>query len=194
VITLALLPFVPRRSTRKGVALQAVLIALATVAVGVLAVWLADLLFKIDFRFWVVALKLPSPTQLMIMLIYLVPFTLFFVVALRALHANFSRLDAPAIGHYVTTVLVLSLGFVVLIGGQYLAMWLGGKLINPFPTSPVVPLSTIIGIQFIPLLAAVAIISTFTWRRTGTPLPGALICGLMVTWYMVAGTATQAAI
>ncbi|WP_271668774.1 alpha/beta hydrolase family protein [Bradyrhizobium sp. CCBAU 51627] len=194
VITLALLPFVPKRTSRGGVAVQAALIALATVAVGVLAVWLADLLFKIDFRFWVVALKLPSPTQLMIMLIYLVPFTLFFMVALRTLHANFSRLDAPAIGHYVTTALVLSLGFVVLIGGQYLAMWLGGKLINPFPASPVVPLSTIIGIQFIPLLAAVAVLSTFTWRRTGTSLPGALICGLLVTWYMVAGTATQAAL
>ncbi|CCE08120.1 conserved membrane hypothetical protein [Bradyrhizobium sp. STM 3843] len=194
VITLALLPFVPRRIRRKGVAGQAVLIALATIAVGVLTVWFADLLFKIDFRFWVVALKLPSATQLMIMLIYLVPFTLFFIVALRALHSNFSRLDAPAIGHYVTTVLVLSLGFVVLIGGQYLAMWFGGRLINPFPTSPVVPLSTIIGIQFIPLLAAVAVISTFTWRRTGTSLPGALICGLLVTWYIVAGTATQAAV
>jgi hypothetical protein len=56
-----------------------------------------------------------------------------------------------------------------------------------------VPLSTIIGIQFIPVFATVAIISTFTWRRTGTSLPGALICGLLVTWYIVAGTATQAA-
>jgi pimeloyl-ACP methyl ester carboxylesterase len=194
VITLALLPFVPRRTPRKGVAGQAFLIALATVAIGVLAVWLADLLFKIDFRFWVVALKLPSATQLMIMLIYLAPFTVFFIVTLCALHSNFSRLAAPAVGHYVTTVLVLTLGFVVLIGGQYLAMWLGGKLINPFPTSPVVPLSTIIGIQFIPLLAAVAVISTFTWRRTGMSLPGALICGLLVTWYIVAGTATQAAV
>ncbi|MGJ4939366.1 alpha/beta hydrolase family protein [Bradyrhizobium sp. HKCCYLS1011] len=194
VITLALLPFVPRRTGRKGVAGQAVLIAIATIAIGVLTVWLADLLFKIDLRFWVVALKLPSATQVMIMLIYLVPFTLFFIVALRALHSNFSRLDAPAIGHYVTTVLVLSLGLIVLIGGQYLAMWFGGKLLNPFPTSPVVPLSTIIGIQFVPLLAAVAVISTFTWRRTGTSLPGALICGLLVTWYTVAGTATQAAV
>lgn len=194
VITLALLPFMPRHKSRKGAVGPAALIAVATIAIGILSVWLADLLFKIDFRFWVVALKLPSATQCMVMLIYLVPLTLFFIVALRALHANFSRLDAPAVGHYVTTILVLSLGFVALIGGQYLAMWLGGKLINPFPTSPVVPLSTIIGIQFIPLLAAVAVISTFTWRRTGTSLPGALICGLLVTWYIVAGTATQAAV
>jgi hypothetical protein len=41
------------------------------------------------------------------------------------------------------------------------------------------------------VLAAAAIVSTFAWRRTGSALPGALICGLVVTWYMVAGTATQ---
>jgi chorismate mutase len=35
------------------------------------------------------------------------------------------------------------------------------------------------------------IIATFTWRRTGSAVPGALICGLLVTWYVVAGTATQ---
>src|SRR5690349_20636782 len=40
VITLALLPFVPKHSSRKGVTGQAVLIALATMAVGVLTVWL----------------------------------------------------------------------------------------------------------------------------------------------------------
>ena len=56
-----------------------------------------------------------------------------------------------------------------------------------------VPLSTIVAIQFVPLLAICAVIATFTWRRTGSSLPGALICGLFVTWYVVAGTATQAA-
>jgi len=192
-ITLALLPLLPKRPIRKGVVGQSILIAVATVAVGYVAMWLADVLFKIDFRFWVVALKLPSATQWMIMLIYLIPFTLFFVVALHAQHRNFSRLGASAPGHYAAMILSLSLGFTILIGGQYLALWLGGKLINPVPSSPVVPLSTIIGIQFIPVFATVAIISTFTWRRTGTSLPGALICGLLVTWYIVAGTATQAA-
>ena len=53
------------------------------------------------------------------------------------------------------------------------------------------PLSTIVAIQFVPLLAICAVIATFTWRRTGSSLPGALICGLFITWYVVAGTATQ---
>jgi hypothetical protein len=38
------------------------------------------------------------------------------------------------------------------------------------------------------------VVSTFTFRRTGSSLPGALICGAVVTWYVVAGTATQAAL
>ena len=38
------------------------------------------------------------------------------------------------------------------------------------------------------------LLAHFTWRRTGTALPGALICGLLVICYIVAGTATQALI
>ena len=43
--------------------LPAALLALATVAVGYLSVWVADAVFKVDFRFWVVALKLLSGPQ-----------------------------------------------------------------------------------------------------------------------------------
>ena len=191
-ITLALLPLMPKVAIRNGVVGPSLLIAVATVAVGYLSLWLADVLFKIDFRFWIVALKLPSATQWLIALIYVAPFTFFFIVSLHALHRNFSRPGASAFSHYATTILSLSLGFVILVGGQYLALWLGGTLINPFPTSPVVPLSTIIAIQFVPLLVIIAVISTYTWRRTGSALPGALICSLFVTWYIVAGQATQA--
>ena len=66
-------------------------------------------------------------------------------------------------------------------------------LLYPLPDPAFVPLSTIIAIEVVPLLAIAAVIATFTWRRTGSSLPGALICGIFVTWYVVAGTATQAA-
>jgi hypothetical protein len=52
-------------------------------------------------------------------------------------------------------------------------------------------LRIIISIQFVPVLATVAIISTFTFRRTRSHLPGALICALLITWYIVAGQATH---
>jgi pimeloyl-ACP methyl ester carboxylesterase len=193
LITFALMRFAPKRASRRGIVLQSAVIAIASVAIGYAALWLADFAFKIDLRFWIVALKLMSAKQFLIFLIYLVPFTAFFVIALHVLHRNFSTMAAPRGALYLTNILALTLGFMVLVGGQYAILWLTGKLFNPLPDPGFVPLSTIVAIQFVPLLAICAVIATFTWRRTGSSLPGALICGLFVTWYVVAGTATQAA-
>jgi len=192
LITLALMPFAPKRVSRAGIVGQSLLIALATAIIGYAALWLADLVFKIDFRFWIVALKPMSAKQFLIFLIYLLPITAFFVIALHVLHRNFSTMAAPRGALYLTNILALALGFIVLLTLQYGTLWLTGKLFNPLPDPGFVPLSTIVAIQFVPLLAIAAIIATFTWRRTGSSLPGALICGIVVTWYVVAGTATQA--
>jgi pimeloyl-ACP methyl ester carboxylesterase len=193
LITLALMSFAPKRASRIGLIGPSIVIALATILVGYAALWLADLAFKIDFRFWIVALKLMSGKQFLIFLIYLAPFTAFFVIALHVLHRNFSTVAAGRGALYLTNILALTLGFMVLLGLQYGILWITGKLFNPLPDPGFVPLSTIVAIQFVPLLAIVAVIATFTWRRTGSSLPGALISGLFVTWYVVAGTATQAA-
>jgi pimeloyl-ACP methyl ester carboxylesterase len=193
LITLALMKLAPKRASRMGIITPSILIAVATVAVGYAALWLADILFKIDFRFWIVALKLMSAKQFLIFLIYLIPFTAFFVIALHVLHRNFSTMGASRGALYLTNIFALTLGFIVLLVLQYGLLWIGGKLFNPLADPGFVPLSTIVAIQFVPLLAIVAVIATFTWRRTGSSLPGALISGLFVTWYIVAGTATQAA-
>jgi pimeloyl-ACP methyl ester carboxylesterase len=193
LIALALMPLAPKRASRAGIVGPSLLIAILTVIAGYAALWLADLLFKIDFRFWIVALKLMSTKQLLIFPIYLVPLTAFFVIALHVLHRNFSTMGTGRGALYLTNILALTLGFIVLLGLQYGTLWLSGKLFNPLPDPSFVPLSTIVAIQFVPLLAIAAVIATFTWRRTGSSLPGALICGLFVTWYVVAGTATQAA-
>src|SRR6202166_4954486 len=92
LVTLALMPFAPKRASRAGIIGPSVLIALLTIIVGYAALWLADLAFKIDFRFWIVALKLMGARQFLIFLIYLVPFTAFFVIALHVLHRNFSTM------------------------------------------------------------------------------------------------------
>jgi pimeloyl-ACP methyl ester carboxylesterase len=193
LIALALMAFAPKRASRTGVIGPSILIALATIIIGYAALWLADLAFKIDFRFWIVPVKLMSAKQFLIFLIYLIPFTAFFVIALHLLHRNFSTIGAGRGALYLTNIFALTLGLIVLLALQYGTLWLSGKLFNPLPDPGFVPLSTIIAIQFVPVFAICAIIATFTWRRTGSSLPGALICGLFVTWYVVAGTATQAA-
>ena len=193
VIALALMPFAPKRASRRGIVGLSIAIAVASVVACYLALWLADILFKVDFRFWIVALKLLSGKQALMFLIYVLPVTAFFVIALHVMHRNFSTLAASRVSVYLTNIVALSFGFVILLGLQYGALWINGRLIDPAPlTITGIPLNTIVAIQFVPLLAIVAVIATFTWRRTGSSLPGALICGLFVTWYIVAGTATQA--
>jgi hypothetical protein len=193
LITLVLMPFAPRRARRAGIIGPSIVVALLTIAIGYAALWIADLAFKIDFRFWIVALKLMSAKQFLIFLIYVIPFTAFFVIVLHVLHRNFSTVATRRGALYLTNVLALTLSFILLLAIQYGALFLSGKLINPLPDPGFVPLSTIVAIQFVPLMAIAGVIATFTWRRTGSSLPGALICGLLVTWYVVAGTATQAA-
>ncbi len=53
------------------------------------------------------------------------------------------------------------------------------------------PLTTVIAIQFVPVLAGVAAVMTFGWSRTGSHRSGAVLAGMLVTLYVVAGTATQ---
>ena len=161
-------------------------LSLATILVGYLSLTLAGAAFTIDFRFWVVALKLLTLAQFKLVLIYLVPFTLFFAVLLRTLHQQLAIKGDSATRHYLSAIAALASGFFVLLFVDYGALFINGRLLTYFD-----PLSTIVAIQFLPLMALIALIGVFTYRRTNSHLPGALICGMLVTWYIVAGTATQ---
>jgi dienelactone hydrolase len=185
VLLLGLLLKAPRPATapRPGLGL---VIAVVTVAVGFLAVWVSDVLFKTDLRFFVLALKLPAAHQWIAFLIYLAPLTGFFAVTLGALHRNLAVAGEGAARSYLSAIAALALGFAVLLALDYGWLFATGALLTPWD-----PLDTVIAMQFLPLMTIVAVISAFAWRRTGSALPGALICGLFVTWYITAGTATH---
>ena len=87
---------------------------------------------------------------------------------------------------YLAAICTLTTGFILLLGVIYGLLFITGSLITAFD-----PLSTVIAIQFVPVLIAIAIIATFTWQRTGSYRSGGLIAGIVVTLYTVAGTATQ---
>jgi pimeloyl-ACP methyl ester carboxylesterase len=165
--------------------MPALLIAIGTVAIGYAALVLIDRVFHTDIRFWVVAVKLPSVRQLGIAAIYVVPLTLAFLVTLRTLSAMTVRGDSN-MKRYASAVLTLTSGFIILLGIIYGLFFATGTLITAFD-----PLSTVIALQFVPVLAAIAVIGVFTWARTGSHRAGGLIVGILVTLYVVAGTATQ---
>ena len=163
------------------------LFAVTTVFIGYVSLLLADFFFKVDFRFWFVGLKLMSVDQFQTMLVYLLPFTLFFMLSLRALHGGLSVAGDSRSHQYISNALVMAGGFIVFLLAQYGSLFVAGQLITPGE-----PLNTIVMIQFAPLLLMVSLISTCAWRHTGSYVPGALINGLWVSWYIVAGQASQA--
>jgi dienelactone hydrolase len=164
-----------------------ILLAILTVAVGYMSLVIIDQLFHIDIRFWIVAVKVPSARQLGIAAIYVVPITLAFSVTLKTLcHALTVRSDT-CIARYSAAILALTSGFIFMLVLIYSVFFATGTLITDFD-----PLSTVIALQFVPVLGAVAVIGMFTWRRTGSHRPGAILVGILVTLYTVAGTATQA--
>ncbi len=155
-----------------------------------LLVAISDWAFKTDFRLWVLALKPMSRLHFQIFLAYLIPFTLFFLVASLAINGQLrqTRPDGTPIGlgrAMLINVRLMMLGIVVLLLIQYLPLMAG----SPLPLGE--PLLTIVAIQFVPLLTIAALILTYFFRKTGHIYVGAFICGLFITWYIVAGQAIQ---
>ena len=140
---------------------------------------------NLDFRFWFVGLKTPSVHQFELALRYLIPFSIYFVIVLRGLHGPLASARG-VVGAYLINAALLAGGVAALLLLQYGTLFTTGRLFTPSE-----PLNTIIMIQFVPLLAIVAVLSTCAFRLTNDHRPGALLCALFVTWYVVAGQATQ---
>jgi hypothetical protein len=163
---------------------------LAVGAVSVAALYgvvlVAHWIFQSDLRFWVVALKPMAWHHVPAFLAYLVPFTTSFYVTQRALHETLSLEWAGPERQYAVGVSATAGGFALMLTAAY-ALLFGTGHLPGFAD----PLFTIVGIQFVAVLALTGVLTVFTWRRTNGPLLGAAVCGLLVTWYIVAGQATH---
>lgn len=175
-----------------GLGLIVKTLALAIVVVfGVyMLLSISDWLFTTDFRLWVVALKPMNFLQFHIFLAYLIPFAFYFLVASLVINSQLRRVNADGsaigLGRAILINVVLMIGgIVILLLIQYIPLLAG----NPLPLSE--SLLTIVAIQFVPLLAIVAAILTYFFRKTGHIYLGAFICALLITWYIVAGQAIQ---
>jgi pimeloyl-ACP methyl ester carboxylesterase len=164
--------------------LRAALAGVLAVSVLYLAVVLSDVLFTTDLRFWVVALKELAPHHAPVFLACVLPLTAFFWISQEAWHDSLS-LRASSTVQYVSAIVGSVSGLVVMLAGLYAWLLIRGQL------PAVDPLFTIVAIQFVPVLAITSIISVFTWRRTRGIAAGAVMSGVFVTWYVVAGQATH---
>ena len=161
-------------------------IAAATMAVGYLSLVVVDRLWHVDYRFWVLGLKPLDMRHAVMAIPYFVLWAVFFLIAIRALAANLAVRGEGFLMQVGFWKVAMSLGFVVLLIWEYGTLFQTGLLGTPGE-----PLNTIVAIQFVPLLATFGALAAFTYRRTNSYVPGALICAALLAWYVTAGTATH---
>jgi pimeloyl-ACP methyl ester carboxylesterase len=165
-----------------------VLLGLGTVASAGALVALSGWLFTTDFRWWVVAAKPLDGLRSLIFLGYLLPFTLFFVMAGTVLHGQL-RGSGPAragSAEMIRNALLASLGIGLLLLVQYGTLYARGTLAFAGASTP---LLTILAIQFALLLPVTGMLSTYFFNRTGQVYVGAVVNGALVTWLIVGSQA-----
>jgi pimeloyl-ACP methyl ester carboxylesterase len=167
------------------------LLAAAIALSGYLLLSFSDWLFKTDFRFFVFTVKLMTPLHFRIFLSYLIPFFFFFLMLSIVLNGQLrlkGKDGSPGcLGRaMLVNVLLMIVGIIGLELYQYIPFWAGGTL-----NIAKEPLLTILGYQFIPILAIVALVSTYFFRKTGHVYVGAFLNAILVVWSLVAGQATH---
>jgi pimeloyl-ACP methyl ester carboxylesterase len=173
----------PAFTNRWGLSIGA---ALATMAVAYLSLVIVDALFKVDYRFWVLGLKPLSAGRAMELPAYLVLWTVFFLIALRSLCANIPVRGEGLLAAIAWPKVAMATGFFVLVAWEYATLFATG-----FLGTPTEPLNVIVAIQFVPLLGVIGVVGGYTYRRTNSYVPGALICALLISWYVTSGTANH---
>lgn len=169
---------------------RAGLLAAGTVLGAYMLLSLVNWIFLVDFRFWVVGVKLLTFSRFVIFLKFLLPFLVFFLINGLVLHG---QLRLKEYGKNKTMfVWMLANAAIGMLGIAVLvALQLGHLYATELLFFPKESLLGIVAYQFIPLLAITSMVSTYFFRKTGSIYAGAFANAFFVTWYIVAGQAIQ---
>lgn len=166
------------------------ILAVEVVFCGYILLAAVDFFFLVDFRFWVVAVKLMEGLHFQMFLAYLPAFLFFFFILGATLHGQvrLTKSDGgpvPLWRAMLANVGLVVVGFIVLLLVQYIPLLSG----QPLPLGE--SLLTIVAFQFVPLLTIVAVLSTWFYRLTGRIYVGAFANAMLITWIITASQATH---
>jgi pimeloyl-ACP methyl ester carboxylesterase len=170
---------------------KSLVFALCVLGMGYFLLWLVNSWLKVDFRLWVLTLKVTDLRHFFIMLAYVVPLAVYFVPLAVVLHGTLrpKNGEASIAREMITNVAVLWIGVLGLLAIFYVPLtWMG---VNAPPFGGM-PLGMINFIALIVLIPVIATLSTFFFRKTGRVYVGSFLCTLFVTWYLVAANTTFA--
>jgi pimeloyl-ACP methyl ester carboxylesterase len=165
---------------------KALLYAIAVIAAPYIALEFLNWAFNTDVRIWVFNIKPINAVHFPILLAYVIPFILYFLMLGVTLHGQL-RMSRLSLGwEMVKNVAVMAIGFVAFLLVEYIPLGTGHTL-----TTADQPLLSIVAFQFVPVYIIVASISTYFYHKTGRIYAGAFINAILNTAIIVAGTATQ---
>jgi pimeloyl-ACP methyl ester carboxylesterase len=177
----SLLPGMPRPAGSRVAPLRAAMVATLVAAALHLVISLADGHGHVSPQFWIAIWRPLTWARLQDFVVYLPVVLFYFAVAFRAIHGVYPLNAAGGGRAFAITAGIMAGPFAVFLAAQYATLFATGTLL--FPT---VGLRVIISILFVPLMALAAGIGVAACRRTGDTLPGALLAGILVAWFLVA--------
>lgn len=167
---------------------RAFMFSLVTVGCGYLLLELVHSLFLVDARWWMFTIRTMNAERLLLSLVYFVPFLIIFAANnfitfgwLRLKDFGSERKNI-AIGSSIT-FLINTLGLIILIVIQLIAVRTTGTV--AFASGTFDQLLIVLSYGFLPLMAVLAIFSTYSYRKTGNIYLGSLISSMITTWFIV---------
>ena len=157
------------------------LLAVSVLGVVYLILLFTNSVWKVDFRFWIWALKPMSPARFQAFLGYLIPFAVLFIPQ-GILFAGFLRVNngKVTIGReMLVNAAVYVAGTVALILWYYIPIFSGLPSPNP-------DFKSLFFVPFLLILPLVACLYTFFFRKTGRVYTGIFFVTIFVVWYMAA--------
>jgi uncharacterized protein len=160
------------------------LLALTVISIGYLILSVITALLKVDFRFWVVTLKTTDFRHFLVMFAYVIPLAIYFFPLAVVLHGTLRPKNGKAsfAREMLVNVFMLLIGFLILEARYYIPLTFFGAPSNFGPGG----LGLINGLALFAIVPAIALVSTYYFRKTGKIYVGAAINTLFVTWYLVA--------
>jgi len=144
----------------------------------------AEELGHVDPQFWILIWRPLESGRWRDFLVYLPVFLFYAVMTLRMVDSLRPLASGSAWGAFAFTASILAAPLALFLAAQYGTLLATGSLL-----SPTEGLRVIVAIPLLAAMVLVSILAVATTRMARDTLPGALLCGVLLSWFL---SATQA--
>ncbi|GGM29297.1 hypothetical protein GCM10011351_14230 [Paraliobacillus quinghaiensis] len=162
-------------------------VAVLSIVVGYMMLFIVDAIFKTDFRLWTLAVKTFEMHHVVALLQYAPLFFVFYFVVGLSINMNTADERFEGIKGYLVSIFMFAGGLIFYLAYQYGSLFVTGEAAFPSET-----LSSIIVIGLVPVLIIAAIFNRYFYILTGNIYLGAFLNTLLMTLILLANTALYA--